>query len=111
MIARASAWLLDLDGTLTDNYPGISRSILFALDRLGAPIPDDAALRRCVGPPLRESFRWLLDTDDPEAIEQAIGVGDAPKRWKVFSHIAVSGTRTLKPFISAGVFTTRFEVS
>ena len=31
MIARASAWLLDLDGTLTDNYPGISRSILFAL--------------------------------------------------------------------------------
>ena len=32
--------------------------------RLDAPIPDDATLRRCVGPPLRESFRWLLDTDD-----------------------------------------------
>jgi phosphoglycolate phosphatase len=73
MTAGASAWLLDLDGTLTDNFPGISRSILFALDRLGAPMPDDAALRRCVGPPLRESFRWLLDTEDPETIEHAIG--------------------------------------
>jgi phosphoglycolate phosphatase len=73
MTAPATAWLLDLDGTLTDNYPGISRSILFALDRMGAPMPDEAALRRCVGPPLRESFRWLLDTEDADAVEQAIG--------------------------------------
>ena len=73
MSTPASAWLLDLDGTLTDNYPGISRSILFALNRLGAPMPDDAALRRCVGPPLRESFRWLLETEDADTVEQAIG--------------------------------------
>jgi phosphoglycolate phosphatase len=68
------ALLFDLDGTLTDNYPGITRSIAYALERLGAPVPDAAALRRCVGPPLRESFAWLLDTDDAEAIEAAIAL-------------------------------------
>lgn len=66
--------LFDLDGTLTDNYPGITRSIAYALERLDAPIPDAVTLRRCVGPPLRESFAWLLGTDDPVAIEGAIAL-------------------------------------
>ncbi len=66
--------LFDLDGTLTDNYPGITRSIAYALERLDAPVPDAAALRRCVGPPLRETFAWLLDTDDAVAIEGAIAL-------------------------------------
>ena len=68
-----NALLFDLDGTLTDNYLGIARSICHALDRLGVAPPDAATLRRCVGPPLRESFRWLLDTDDADIVEQAIG--------------------------------------
>ncbi len=67
------ALLFDLDGTLTDNLPGITRSIVHALERLDAPRPEPAALRRCVGPPLRESFAWLLDTDDAATIEEAIG--------------------------------------
>jgi len=70
----AHALLFDLDGTLTDNYLGISRSIVYALERLDANIPDAATLRRCVGPPLRDSFRWLLDTDDVTVVEQAIGL-------------------------------------
>ena len=73
MIA-ASTLLFDLDGTLTDNYLGIARSILHALERLGADAPDEATLRRCVGPPLRVSFAALLDTDEPAAIEQAIAL-------------------------------------
>ena len=72
MTAAAPLLLFDLDGTLTDNSIGIARSIAYALDRLGAPVPDAGALRRCMGPPLRESFAWLLDTDDRDAIEQAI---------------------------------------
>lgn len=66
------ALLFDLDGTLTDNYLGIARSIRYALDVLGVDAPDEATLRRCVGPPLRTSFAALLGTDDPAAIEQAI---------------------------------------
>ena len=64
--------LFDLDGTLSDNYEGIGTSIRYALQRLGAPDPGDDALRRCVGPPLRESFARLLGRDDRESIEAAI---------------------------------------
>jgi phosphoglycolate phosphatase len=64
--------LFDLDGTLTDNYPGISRSIAHALAAMGMEPPAPDVLRRCVGPPLRESFAWLLETSDPLVIEHAI---------------------------------------
>jgi phosphoglycolate phosphatase len=65
--------LFDLDGTLSDNYEGISGSIRHALRVLGAADPGDAELRRCVGPPLRESFARLLATDSATTIESAIG--------------------------------------
>ena len=66
--------LFDLDGTLSDNFPGISRSIRYALIRLGVDGPDDAELRHCVGPPLRETFARLLATNDSARIEQAIAL-------------------------------------
>lgn len=62
--------LLDLDGTLTDSYPGIAASARVAFTALGLPVPDDAALRRFVGPPLADSFP-LFDVPAervPEAI-------------------------------------------
>jgi phosphoglycolate phosphatase len=71
MIAPATL-LLDLDGTLTDNYAGISRSMRHALAALGAGSASDAQLRRCVGPPLRASFAGLLNTEDPVLIERAL---------------------------------------
>ena len=74
MTTLSTTLLFDLDGTLTDNYPGIARSIVHALDCLGVEAPHESVLRRCVGPSLRESFRWLLDTDDSERIEHAIGL-------------------------------------
>jgi len=66
--------LVDLDGTLTDNFAGISRSIRHALARLGADAPGDADLRTCVGPPLRSSFARLLATGDDARIEHAIEI-------------------------------------
>jgi len=44
--------LLDLDGTLTDSAPGITGSLRAALTEARLPVPDDATLRRFVGPPL-----------------------------------------------------------
>jgi len=67
-----AALLFDLDGTLTDNFDGISRSILHALACLDARLPEGADLRSCVGPPLRHSFARLLATDDPAQIEAAL---------------------------------------
>lgn len=65
--------LFDLDGTLTDNYAGISASIRHALARLAAPLPGEDELRGCVGPPLRATFGRLLGTEERDLIERAIG--------------------------------------
>ena len=51
----------DLDGTLTDPKPGITRSIQYALQRLDHPtMPTEDELTWCIGPPLRTSFVRLL---------------------------------------------------
>jgi phosphoglycolate phosphatase len=51
---------LDLDGTLTDPKPGITRSIRHALHTLGREAPPEDALTWCIGPPLLQSFVTLL---------------------------------------------------
>jgi len=66
--------LFDLDGTLTDNFPGIARSILYALERMGVAAPDEASLRLCMGPALRESLARLLDTGDADVVEHALAL-------------------------------------
>ncbi|WGD56119.1 HAD family hydrolase [Bradyrhizobium sp. CB1650] len=53
----------DLDGTLTDPKPGITRSIQYALERLGAPVPSEDELTWCIGPPLHASLKKLTGTD------------------------------------------------
>lgn len=50
---------IDLDGTLTDSAPGITAAILFALETLDVPAPDEATLKACIGPSLQESFPLL----------------------------------------------------
>jgi len=55
--------LFDLDGTLIDSALGIGRCVVHAMERLGEPVPDDEALRRWIGPPLRTSFGPLLGGD------------------------------------------------
>jgi phosphoglycolate phosphatase len=44
--------LFDLDGTLTDPREGITRSIQFALSKLGIDEPDLSKLEHFIGPPL-----------------------------------------------------------
>ena len=50
----------DLDGTLTDPYEGITRCIVYALETLGFPRPDDDYLYGCIGPPLWDTFPDLV---------------------------------------------------
>jgi phosphoglycolate phosphatase len=54
----------DLDGTLTDPKPGITRSIQFALRALDYPVPSEDELTWCIGPPLHASLKKLLGTDE-----------------------------------------------
>ena len=49
-------YLFDFDGTIADTGEGIRRSVAWALEKLGRPVPDTAVLNRFIGPPLHESF-------------------------------------------------------
>lgn len=65
--------LFDLDGTLTDSAPGITRSMRFALAARGLPALDDATLHSFVGPPLADSLRAVCGLDELQ-IEQVVAV-------------------------------------
>jgi phosphoglycolate phosphatase len=62
----------DLDGTLTDPAPGITGCFLHAVQSLGRSGICAAELRRFIGPPLREGFAELLETQDAALIEEAV---------------------------------------
>jgi len=57
---RKPILLFDLDGTLTDPWIGITRSIAYALEKLGIAPPPERELIWCIGPPLKQSFEKLL---------------------------------------------------
>jgi phosphoglycolate phosphatase len=61
----------DLDGTLTDPYEGITKCILYALEELGFPRPDDDYLHGCIGPPLWDTFPELVGE---ELTKQAVAL-------------------------------------
>lgn len=67
-----TAVFFDLDGTLTDPKPGITRSIQHALAGLGRTPPPTEDLLWCIGPPLSESFGRLLGAPDPRLVDEAI---------------------------------------
>lgn len=64
--------LLDLDGTLTDPYEGITACIEHALLALGRSSPPRAMLARHIGPPLQQAFAELLGSRDETTINEAI---------------------------------------
>lgn len=49
--------LLDLDGTLTKSDPGIIACVIKAFEAVGVPVPDQAELRRFIGPAIFESMK------------------------------------------------------
>lgn len=51
--------LIDIDGTLTDSFPGIRASFLHALQENGVPLPSEEFTRRIPGPPMVETLRSL----------------------------------------------------
>ena len=71
-MAKFPVVLFDLDGTLTDPKEGITRSIAYALTRMGRDVPQTNRLLFAIGPPLRASFATLLETSDPCEIERAM---------------------------------------
>lgn len=59
--------LFDLDGTLTDPREGITKSVQYALAKMGIEEPDLTALEHFIGPPLYDEFRRCYGFNDTEA--------------------------------------------
>ena len=51
IVLKYNTILFDLDGTLTESGIGITRSVAYAYEKLGLPVPEKAVLDRFVGPP------------------------------------------------------------
>jgi phosphoglycolate phosphatase len=64
--------LFDLDGTLTDSAPGITRCLEHALVALGRRSPPLDDLRRHIGLPLWRVLADLLATDEHAVVEAAV---------------------------------------
>ena len=65
--------LFDLDGTLTDSSEGITKSVQYALDKLGITENDEAVLKRYIGPPLDESFAKFHGLSREDALKAVTG--------------------------------------
>ena len=61
------AIFFDLDGTLTESGEGLTKSVQYALEKLGKPEEDLDKLRVFIGPPLMEQFMKYADVDETEA--------------------------------------------
>jgi phosphoglycolate phosphatase len=59
--------LFDLDGTLTDPWEGITKSVQYALAKMGIHEPDRHKLTAFIGPPLAESFQHFYHLDPDQA--------------------------------------------
>ena len=58
-----------MDGTIIDSGPGIMRCINHTLKHYGLPEADVATLRKCVGPPLSDTFRNRFGFPEEQIME------------------------------------------
>ena len=64
--------LFDFDGTMIDTSDGIFKSIIYALNADGQPVPTEDTLRKFIGPPIYDSFKNIFGYTDEDKIEWMI---------------------------------------
>ncbi|MEJ1230813.1 MAG: HAD hydrolase-like protein [Galbitalea sp.] len=69
MTSPFTSILFDLDGTIVDSAPGITKTLAYTFEELGRPVPSPAELLAYVGPPILDSFRDRAGMSLGEAAE------------------------------------------
>jgi len=67
-MSRATFYVFDLDGTISDPVVGIGRSLNHALEYFGYPSIEESEVSQFVGPPLDQTFGSLVGSASPEHI-------------------------------------------
>ena len=65
----------DLDGTIIDSAPGITNSVMYALEKFGIEETEREKLYKFIGPPLTDSFAGFYGFDDTGIFECSVYPG------------------------------------
>ena len=63
--------LFDLDGTITEPYEGITKSVAYSLEKFNIKIDDRSQLKVFIGPPLKPSYMKYFNLSESDA-EKAV---------------------------------------
>lgn len=91
-LSDVSTLLLDLDGTLTDSMPGITKSVRYALNYFHIPVNDLSELRPFVGPPLKDSFIEYYGFTEEQASTAVHKYGEYFNKDGIFDNELYKGT-------------------
>ncbi len=83
--------LFDLDGTLTDPKEGITRSVAYALSKLGIEITDMDTLLPFIGPPLKEMFVEYAGLPESDALRAVEYYRERFQETGIFENILYDG--------------------
>ena len=64
--------IFDLDGTLIDTTVGILRCMVYSLEQMNRPCPDNFVLREALRASIFPTYRKLLNTDDENVVNEGV---------------------------------------
>ena len=74
----------DLDGTIIDSSPGITNSVMYALEKFGIEETEREKLYKFIGPPLTVSFRKYYGFSEDS---MDLTMRKAGRRWSITGNI------------------------
>jgi len=95
ILKKYTTVLFDLDGTLTDPKVGITKSVDYALTKLGIPDNDLEALKKFIGPPLGKSFEVYYGMDKAQADRAVAWYREYYSETGIFENIVYPGIAEL----------------
>lgn len=98
------SFLFDLDGTLTDPGEGITKSVQYALEKMGHPEPDRDKLRVFVGPPLLRQFMAYRGFTQEEGLQAVAYYRERFTSTGIFENIVYPGIPELLASLRAQGF-------
>lgn len=96
--------LFDLDGTLTDPYEGITKSVQYALNAFGIKDEPLPKLKKFIGPPLKESFMEYYGFDSAKAETAVEKYRERFRDTGIFENQIYDGAETLLSFLKDNGF-------